>query len=151
MNRHQRRAAAKSSQDAKVSADSSSRLHSGDNVESDPSGQTGIKSESEVTLVDLSDLDIGFGPAGASPDSGARQPSETASGKPKPASPQRRSGILMRWFSRILLSRWVLARVSNPEVERLLMMVALETNRKDAADELTRREAMRGLNTKARR
>jgi hypothetical protein len=54
-----------------------------------------------------------------------------------------KSGLVMRFFSKLLLSRWVLKRVDNPEVERLLMSVALEANRKDVIDELTRRQALR--------
>jgi hypothetical protein len=43
----------------------------------------------------------------------------------------------------VLLSRWLLARVKNPEVERLLITVAMEAGRQDVADELIRRQSIR--------
>jgi hypothetical protein len=47
---------------------------------------------------------------------------------------------LLRVVSRVMLSRWVRARVQNPEVERLLISIARETGRMDVADELMRRQ-----------
>lgn len=151
MNRHQRRAAAKSGQETRVPAGSTAGQQSGEKGEANQFAQAGGKAESEVTLVDLSDLDISFSQDGEGADRNFKPAVGAAAGKQNQASPKRRSGLLMRWFSRLLLSRWVLARVSNPEVERLLMLLALESNRKDVADELTRREALRGINAKPRR
>lgn len=50
---------------------------------------------------------------------------------------------MLRLVARILLSRWLLARVKNPEVERLLISVAMEAGRVEVADELIRRQTMR--------
>ena len=51
--------------------------------------------------------------------------------------------LMVRVLAKILLSPWVLARVQHPDVDRLLMNFAIQTNRIDVADELTRRQAMR--------
>ncbi len=58
-------------------------------------------------------------------------------------APPAKPSSVMRLFSSLLLSRWVLARVKNPEVERILISFALEAGRQDVADELIRRQAMR--------
>jgi len=56
-----------------------------------------------------------------------------------PAKPS----LVIRALAKILLSPWVLARVQHPDVERLLISFAVQTNRVDVVDELTRRQAMR--------
>jgi hypothetical protein len=56
-----------------------------------------------------------------------------------PAKPS----LVIRALAKILLSPWVLARVQHPDVERLLISFAVQTNRIDVVDELTRRQAMR--------
>jgi hypothetical protein len=50
---------------------------------------------------------------------------------------------VLRLVARVLLSRWLLARVKNPEVERLLISVAMEAGRPEIADELIRRQTLR--------
>ncbi len=50
---------------------------------------------------------------------------------------------MTRLLARVLLSRWVLARVHHPDVERLLISFASEANRTEVADELIRRQALR--------
>lgn len=63
--------------------------------------------------------------------------------KAKAAQDKPKAGLLLRLFSRLLLSRFVLNRVSQPEVQRLLMSIAIEVDRKDVVDELQRRDQMR--------
>lgn len=60
-----------------------------------------------------------------------------------PRTPPARPSLLTRLLARVLLSRWVLARVHHPDVERLLISFASEANRTEVADELIRRQALR--------
>ena len=70
--------------------------------------------------------------------------SENARSAPEaPGTPVGKPSLLLRLVAGALLSKWVLARVKNPEIERLLISVAMESGRTDAADELTRRQARR--------
>jgi len=63
-----------------------------------------------------------------------------------PVPPAKKSpGLMMRIFSGVLLSKFVLSRVKQPEVENLLMSVAIEANRQDVVDELSRRAATRSI------
>jgi len=50
---------------------------------------------------------------------------------------------MLRLAARVLLSRWVLARVKAPDVERLLISVAVQAGRPEVADELRRRQIAR--------
>lgn len=54
-----------------------------------------------------------------------------------------RPSFLLRAFSRVLLSQWVIARVDNPQVEQLLMSLAMEAKRPEVADQILRRRALR--------
>jgi hypothetical protein len=64
---------------------------------------------------------------------------ENGSSAPAAAKPS----WVLRLVARILLSRWLLARVKNPEVERMLISMAMEAGRTEVADELIRRQTMR--------
>ncbi|MBL8642879.1 MAG: hypothetical protein JNK21_03015 [Rhodospirillaceae bacterium] len=111
MNRHQRRAAAKSPpkpQPAQQSTLSLAMSPAGDGV--------------SFPKIDLS---------------GDAAPTVRTDGAPP--------GLGLRLFSKILLSKFVLNRVKQPEVEKLLMSVALEVGRTDVVDELTRRQAARSV------
>jgi hypothetical protein len=138
MNRHERRAAKAATKPATETAASSSGiditfpggLPSSSNIEIDlspdlrsPTHQRPIIRNEESSFLSL-----------AQTKAGATAPS--AHEKPK-------AGLGMRLFSALLLSRFVLKRVKQPEVERLLMSVALEAGRQDVVDELTRRDALR--------
>jgi hypothetical protein len=79
-------------------------------------------------------INIDIGAFHDAPASGTAAPMQTAG----PAKPT----LTVRLLSKILLSRWVLARVQHPDVERLLMGFATETGRQDVVDELIRRQAM---------
>jgi len=52
-------------------------------------------------------------------------------------------GIILRVAAKILLSQWVLARVQHHDAERLLISLALEVGRRNVADALLRRQALR--------
>jgi hypothetical protein len=61
-------------------------------------------------------------------------------------APTHKPALITRLLATVLLSRWVLARVQHPDVERLLINFATEAGRFDVADDLARRQAMRGQN-----
>lgn len=84
------------------------------------------------------------GPSSEARQRGPAEPAAvgTPTGSPAPAAAGKPSRML-RLVARILLSRWLLARVKNPEVERLLISVAMEAGRVEVADELIRRQTMR--------
>jgi hypothetical protein len=61
------------------------------------------------------------------------------------AAPQaHKPGIFIRLLAKVILSRWILNRVKHSDVERLLITFAAEAGKPDIADELTRRQALRG-------
>ncbi len=80
----------------------------------------------------------GARPPGLRNEPAARAGAETP-GAPEQAAPAKPSWVL-RLVARVLLSRWVLARVKNPDVERLLISVAMEAGRPEIATELRRRQ-----------
>jgi hypothetical protein len=127
MNRHQRRAAKANQGDATgpQQPNSSQGLSAPDiKIDLDPNL---MATTDQGLAVNTSKLEFAFlndQKVNAAPD------------KPK-------AGLLLRLFSRLLLSRFVLNRVSQPEVQRLLMSVAIEVDRKDVVDELQRRDQMR--------
>jgi hypothetical protein len=59
--------------------------------------------------------------------------------------PRAKPSLLLRLFSRILLADWILSRVQNPQVEQLLITLAMESGRPEAADRIMRRQALRRL------
>lgn len=63
-------------------------------------------------------------------------------GSPAPDAGAKPSWVL-RLVARVLLSRWLLARVKNHDVESLLISVAMQAGRTEVADELIRRQTMR--------
>ena len=63
-----------------------------------------------------------------------------------PNQPIPKPTLITRLLASVLLSRWILARVQHPDVERLLINFALEAGRHDVADELSRRQTLRGQN-----
>jgi hypothetical protein len=140
MNRHQRRAAAKSASeqdnlDAKMRRGAATS-HSGPSL----SGETAIESPVHFTADDLPRMQT-------SSDSTLNTSFLSSSGNRSEFATRTRPGLALRLFSRIILSNWILSRVRNPEVERLLMSVAFEAGRTDVVDELTRREALRRVPT----
>lgn len=61
------------------------------------------------------------------PVAGSAQP--VSSGKP---------GVVLRFFARILLSKWVLKRVNHPEVRQALASLAAQAGRPELSETLRR-------------
>lgn len=73
-------------------------------------------------------------------------------GQPMPDAPpalatalagQRKPSFWLKLFSKVLLSRWIVARVQHPQVEQLLISLALESGRPEVADQIVRRQALK--------
>ena len=69
-------------------------------------------------------------------------PMTPAAGKSAKELPHKPT-LITRLLATVLLSRWVLARVEHPDVERLLINFATEAGRVDVADGLIRRQTLR--------
>ena len=62
---------------------------------------------------------------------------DTKSGSAAPGQVATRPGFLLRVFSGILLTRWVIKRVQHPDVLVIMQQLARQTGRTDAAELVT--------------
>jgi hypothetical protein len=70
-------------------------------------------------------------------------PPERIESEPAIEGPQEPPSLLLRMFARVVLSPWVLNRVSHPEVERLLVSLAIQVGEPEKARSLANRMNMR--------
>lgn len=124
MNRQQRRASKKSKEGQDSQAESQAQTLS--------PGLSGARQSSILDDVQTTNLGLNLSNI-TIPDLNITSP-EPATAKP---------GLIVRLIAKLLLSRWVLNRVSNPSIESLLSTVATQLGRDDVADELARRQALR--------
>ena len=65
---------------------------------------------------------------------------------PAMTAPPGRPGLILRLVASVILTPWVIARVRHPDIEQVLVSMAVQVGRPEIATSIMNRQAMRARN-----